>query len=279
MFTRLVGLGFKDHSLAGNGFDASDRDGPSNTGRINIANWPVLGMYQPDAIASYRIEGKTCLVIANEGDSRAYTGFNEESRVSALSLDTTVFPDGTALKNNARLGRLTVSTALADPDKDGDIDRLYLFGARSFSIWTPDGVQLFDSGDAFEQITAAQLPKDFNSTNDANGSFDTRSDNKGPEPEGVTVEKISGRWYAFVVLERIGGVMVYDVTDPASPTFLQYLNNRDFAGSTATGTARDLGPEGVFVIPSSASPTHQPLLVVSNEISGTTTIFEISKIK
>jgi hypothetical protein len=50
--------------------------------------------------------------------------------------------------------------------------------------------------------------------------FDTRSDNKDPEPEGLTVEKISGRCYAFIVLERFGGVMVYDVTDPREPRFL-----------------------------------------------------------
>jgi hypothetical protein len=162
IFIRLIGLGFKDHSLAGNGFDASDRDGPSNTGRINIANWPVFGMYQPDGIASYRVEGRTYLVTANEGDTRAYSGFNEEVRVSALNLDPTALPNATALKGNAQLGRLTVSTVLSDTDKDNDVDRLYLFGARSFSIWTADGVPVFDSGDDFEQTTARLLPAEFN---------------------------------------------------------------------------------------------------------------------
>ena len=79
-FTKIVGLGFKDHLLPANKLDASDRDvpGSSNSGIINIRNWPVLGMYQPDSIASYRVKGKTYLVTANEGDARDYTGFSEE---------------------------------------------------------------------------------------------------------------------------------------------------------------------------------------------------------
>jgi 2',3'-cyclic-nucleotide 2'-phosphodiesterase/3'-nucleotidase/5'-nucleotidase len=278
-FTRLIGLGFKDHSLPGAALDGSDRDGPSNTPKINIANWPVLGMYQPDAIASYRVEGHTYLVTANEGDSRSaadFPGFDEEARVSTLTLDASL---PAALKTNAQIGRLTVSTVGADVDHDGDVDRLYAFGARSFSIWTDDGTQVFDSGDAFEQITAAALPLQFNSNNDANNSFDTRSDNKGPEPEGVAVEKVYGRWYAFVTLERIGGVIVYDITDPRHARFVQYINTRNFSGSPAAGTAGDLGPEGVLVIPASDSPIQQPLLVLSNEISGTTRVFAIAKVK
>jgi len=278
-FIRLIGLGFKDHSHPGAGLDGSDRDGPSNTPKINIANWPIFGMYLPDAIASYRVAGHTYLVTANEGDSRSaadFPGFDEEARVSTLTLDPSL---PSALKTNAQIGRLTVSRVGADIDTDGDVDRLMPFGARSFSIWTEDGVQMFDSGDAFEQITAAALPLQFNSNNDANNSFDTRSDNKGPEPEGVAVEKLYGRWYAFVTFERIGGVIVYDISDPRHARFVQYINTRDFSGDPPAGTAGDLGPEGVIVIPESDSPIAQPLLVVANEISGTTRVFAISKIK
>jgi 2',3'-cyclic-nucleotide 2'-phosphodiesterase/3'-nucleotidase/5'-nucleotidase len=285
VFTRLIGLGFKDHSVPGAGLDGSDRDGPgtgaSSLGAINIANWPVLGMYLPDAIASYRIKGETFLVTANEGDAREWPGLVEEVRVSALTLNPTVFPNGDALKNEDAIGRLTVTSAGANTDGNATngVERLLVLGGRSFSIWKPDGTQVFDSGDAFERITAQALASQFNSSHDSNSSFDTRSDNKGPEPEGVTVEKIWGRWYAFIALERIGGVMVYDVTDPAEGRFLQYINRRDFSGSPASGTAGDLGAEGVFVIPESDSPTQQPLLVVTNEVSGTTTIFAVSKTK
>jgi hypothetical protein len=272
-FTQIVGLGFKDHALAGNALDASDRDGG-----INIANWPVLGMYQPDGIASFRYRGQTYLITANEGDARDWPGLTEEARVSALNLDPAAFPNAAQLKSNARLGRLTVTRSNGDLDGDGDFDRLFVFGGRSFSIWTASGQQVFDSGDQFEQITAQALPLSFNSNNDANNSFDTRSDNKGPEPEGLAVGEMFGRTYAFIGLERIGGVMVYEITNPFNPRFVQYVNPRDFSGDAAAGTAGDLGPEGVLFIPANDSPSHRPLLVVTNEVSGTTTIYQISRV-
>ena len=273
VFTELVGLGFKNHLFPSNALDASDRDGA-----INIANWPVFGMYQPDAIASFRYRGNTYLITANEGDARDYDGFSEEARVESLALDPVAFPNAAFLKDNARLGRLNVTTANGDRDGDGDFDRLFAFGARSFSIRSETGALVFDSGSQFERITAQAFPNFFNSDNNAN-TFDTRSDNKGPEPEGVTVGELFGRTYAFIGLERIGGVMVYDVTDPSSPRFVQYINNRNFSGDVKAGTAGDLGPEGLLFIPGSDSPTHEPLLVVANEVSGTTTLYEISRVK
>ncbi len=78
-------------------------------------------MYEPDAIASYRVKGETYLVMANEGDTRDYPpGFTEEARVSTLSLDAAAFaaqgyPEvttgATGLRNNDNLGRLTVTNA------------------------------------------------------------------------------------------------------------------------------------------------------------------------
>jgi hypothetical protein len=133
----------------------------------------------------------------------------------------------------------------------------------------------YDSGALFEQITAALLPTEFNSNNDENGSFDSRSDDKGPEPEGLTVGDVDGRTYAFIGLERIGGIMVFEVTDPEAPSFVQYLNNRDFSGDAEAGTAGDLGPEGLLFIPAGDSPTGAPLLVVTNEVSGSTTIYAV----
>jgi hypothetical protein len=277
VFTDLVGLGFKDHSLPGNGIDGSDRDGTGNSPSIKIANWPVFGAYQPDGIAAFRSRGETFLVTANEGDTRDWPGFNEEVRVSALNLDTTAFPNGAALKTNAQIGRLTVTRATGDTDGDTDFDQIILPGGRSFSIWDSSGTQVFDSGDQFERITAAAFPDFFNANNDDNDSFDTRSDNKGPEPEGVTVGEISGRTYAFIGLERIGGVMIYEVTNPRSPVFQSYVNNRDFSGDAEEETARDLGPEGIIFIRASDSPIGEPLIVVANEVSGTTTIYKVTK--
>src|SRR5678815_1805137 len=119
--------------------------------------------------------------------------------------------------------RLNVTTKLGDTDGDGDYDQLYSFGARSFSVWTSGGTLVSDSGDELERITAAAYPQNFNATNTGN-TFDNRSDDKGPEPEGIALGTIDGRPYAFITLERIGGVMVYDVSDPAAPVFVQYLN-------------------------------------------------------
>jgi Ca2+-binding RTX toxin-like protein len=247
-----------------NGLDASDRDNA-----INIQNWPVFGMYQPDSIATFTANGQTYYITANEGDSR-----NEVQRVSALTLDPTAFPNATQLKASTALGRLEVSAIDGDTDGDGDYDKLFSYGARSFSIWDSKGNLVFDSGDDLERITAAAFPNNFNASNDSN-SFDNRSDNKGPEPEGVAVGVIDGRTYAFIGLERIGGVMMYDVTTPSSPQFVQYLNNRNFSGDPLAGTAGDLGPEGLTFVSAEDSPIGRPMLVVANEISGSTTVYDV----
>jgi len=263
------GLGFKDHSLPGQGLDASDRDDV-----INIANWPVFGMPQPDAIAYVRgASGLGYLLTANEGDARDYDTFGEESRIKDLTLDPAVFPNAANLRNDDSIGRLTVTTALGNADGNTVYEGLYALGTRSFSVYDAFGNLVWDSGDQLEQITAAAYPSDFNATNSENGSFDNRSDNKGPEPEGVTVGKLSGRNYAFIGLERIGGVMVYDVTDPTQPEFVQYINTRDFSGDAEAGTAGDLGPEGVAFISPEESPTGEALLVVAYEVSGSIAIF------
>ena len=153
-------------------------------------------------------------------------------------------------------------------------EELYAFGARSFSIWTAAGRQLFDSGDDLEMITALAYPTNFNASNSSN-DFDNRSDDKGPEPEGVVIGKVLGRTYAFIGLERVGGVAVYDVTNPLCPEFVDYANRRNFGAAVETPEAGDLGPEGLVFIEAKDSPTRKPLVVVGNEISGTTTIYEI----
>ena len=274
----ILPLGTKDHSLAGNGLDASNKDDT-----INIANWPVHGMYMPDSIASYSYRGRTYIVTANEGDSRDYDGYSEEARVKDLDLDPIAFPNAAELQANENLGRLLVTTANGDADGDGYYETLYSFGARSFSIRDAFGRLVYDSGDEIERITAEVLPANFNSNNDDNDSFDSRSDDKGPEPEGVAVGRIEDRTYAFIGLERVGGVMVFDVTNPYRPEFTDYVNYRDFSvdaqlpdGST-NPLSGDLGPEGLTFISAHDSPNGYPLLVVGNEISGTTTLYQIER--
>lgn len=269
--TDIWGLGFKDHRLAANAMDVSNRDGA-----INITTWPVYGIPQPDAIATYEAGGRTFIVTANEGDARDYDGFSEEARVGSLTLDPDAFPDAATLQLNENLGRLNITTTLGDDDGDGAFERLFSYGARSFSIYDTTGRLVFDSGSDLEDITAMLLPDDFNSTNDENGSFDSRSDDKGPEPEGLTVGTIGDRTYVFIGAERVGGIFVYDITNPNEPTFQSYINTRDFSGDPALGTAGDLGPEGLAFISAEDSPTGEALLLVTHEVSGTTAIYRVT---
>ena len=256
--TAIKPFGYKDHSLAGNGLDASDKDNA-----VNIKTWPVLGMYLPDAIASYSVAGQTYLITANEGDARAdWPGYNEESRVNKLKLS----PALQAFKSDAQLGRLNVTTSQGAVN--GVYEKLYAYGTRSFSIWNAQGQQVFDSGDQLEQLTKNLPQVKFNASHSKNDQ-DDRSDNKGPEPEGVIVAQFGQKHYAFIGLERIGGVMVYDVSQPTRPVYETYINTRN-------GATGDLGPEGMHFVAADHSPNGKPLLVVGNEASGTTAIFQIN---
>lgn len=347
--TDILPLGFKDYGLDGNGIDASDEDG-----KLDIRTWPgVVGMYHPDGIASYEVDGNTYIVTANEGDARAWgednplywagdasQGFVEEFRVKHLvhanGFDRRAGNDlppqlrqlGTgALLNpevfgycgatagapgNCReddfLGRLNISwvngyrkDANGDPvmfDASGTqndagtllmYDRLYSYGARSVAIWDADGNLVWDSGDQFEQYLAsadcrAGSQRDipcagfFNTGHDEGNAFDSRSDAKGPEPEGVVLGKLGTKTFAFIGLERMGGIMVYDITDPRAPLFVDYYNTReDFMLDPETNLAAvgDLGPEGLYFVPAADSPNGQALLIVGNEVSGTTAIYQI----
>jgi hypothetical protein len=280
--TALRGLGFKNHNLPGQGLD-----GGTDDRAIAIRNWPVFGVFMPDAIATFRDKGQTYLVTANEGDAREYAGLGapkpsatdeEPVEIEDIALDAVAFPPAVAaaLKSRATgIGRLKVTSFDGDTDGDGDYDALYSFGARSFSIWTESGDLVFDSGEALERITAAAFPANFNASS-TNNTFDNRSDDKGPEPEGVTVASLFGRPYLFVALERIGGVLVYELTDPRAPRFVQYINTRSFGAAPGTPAAGDLGPEASRVVSAEWSPNGKPLLLVSNEVSGSLRVFEIA---
>ena len=272
--TSLVPLGTKSHETAGNGIDASDRDGTvapgPNRGKIDITPKPVDGLYQPDAAAPFVIGGTTYVATANEGDAREWPGFVDEIRINsaAYTLDTGLYPPTS--ESDPKLGRLTVSRSDGNTDADPEYERATAFGTRSVSIRDAAGNLIWDSGDLLEQVTAAANPGAFNANNDSN-AFDDRSDNKGPEPEGVVFGRVGGRPYLFVGLERAGGVVVLDVTDPNAPVFVQYLNNRTYAQS---GIGPDSGPEGLTFVPAGASPNGRQTLLVGNEVTGTVSIYQ-----
>ena len=262
--TSIVPLGAKNFNAPGNGLDPSDRDGG-----VNINNWPVFGLYQPDTIATVTIAGQTYLITANEGDTR-----DEARRVSTLTLDPNVFPDPTDLQLARNLGRLDVSS-IDGRNAQGQYSQLFAYGGRSFSIWNvTNGLsQVFDSGDDFEQILATfsatpLTPSTFNSDGNPS-SFDSRSDNRGPEPEGLAVGSVGNRLYTFVGIERAGGFMVYDITNPSNPLFTNYINDWQLG---------DISPEGLLFIPAADSPNGTPLLIVANEVSRNLAIYSVKPV-
>ncbi len=287
----VLSLGTKDHMLPANKLDASDEDGPDGEAAINIRNWPVKGLYQPDTIAAYEFNGKAYIVTANEGDTR--DDFLEDEEAPRLKnsdgLDPNSFPsfDVNALLEDAQLGRLRFTPYGAEKlegDKfgpSGVLKEILINGGRSFSIFTQNGdrmEQVFDSGSQFEEIIAQRNPAFFNASND-DEDLDSRSDAKGPEPEGLALGKIAGHTFAFIGLERDSGIMVYDISNPENARFVQYINTRDFTAEYDTDAANDVGPEGLAFIPAASSPNGKPMLAVGNEISGTTSLYEIDVIE
>jgi hypothetical protein len=323
----VLPLGFKDHTLAENGVGESNALDAIDDGVGNIENQPLLGMYQPDSIASIEIDGDDYLVTANEGDAREYRalfevgivtdtdegfvleindegefededGTERDSETADVPIDEDAFPDG-------KLEELEglEATAVDGLNSSGEIEQLYTFGGRSFAIWRAeeDGVELvYESGDWLEQLTDAVLPDEFNSDDDSVNDLDGESAASGPEPEGIAVGYVDDTPVAFVGLEEIGGVAMFDISDPTNPTYVDYVNNRVWdltelgldadadlgdaleAGLIEPGAAGDLGPEGLLFIPAEDAPVNipylpvdVPLLVVGNEVSGTTSIYAV----
>lgn len=284
----LKGLGFKDWSNLQ--FDASDKDGG-----VNFKSYPGLyGMYQPDTIASFSWKGANFIVSANEGDAREYffdasdeadciaqggldydakdgcLAYIDESRVEDLALAANF----DYLNNDGNdIGRLKVTTVKGDKNNDGQYESLYAYGARSFTIWDSNGLVVFDSGDQIARVTASVHGNAFNNNEDENKG-DTRSDDKGAEPEALTLGEVGDRLFAFVGLERMGAIMVFDITNPYDVKFQDYFYNRGLEPSAdITG---DLAPEGMTFVPAAQSATNEALLIVGNEISGSIAVWEIT---
>ena len=267
----LAGAGITDNSVLGiisfddnYGFDASNRDDA-----INITNHPTLGMFMPDGIASYDVDGITYIVTANEGDSRDYDGYSEEERVKDLVLNQNYYPNASTLQADEDLGRLKTTTANGDYDGNGEYEQIYSYGARSFSIFDQYGNLVFDSGDDFGQLIATEEAALFN---EDEGELDGRSDDKGVEPEAVGIGTIDGKTYAFIAFERQSSIVVYDITDPYSPEFITFYTNRTVDNGTVAG---DVAPEIIKFIKAEDSPNGQNMLLVGYEVSGTMSMIQI----
>lgn len=267
--TALRPLGLIDYAAENNGMDASDQ-----TSGILIGSIPVKGAFMPDALAHATIGGQEYIFSANEGDAREYTAVTDDARLSATSLDPTLFPDQNILKSNQFLGRLNVLQATGDTDGDGDKDELQTLGARSFSIWNAaTGALVYDSKDIIEQVTAHDpaFIGLFNASNTSTPAVaKNRSDDKGPEPEGVATAVINDHHYLFVSMERVGGVMAFNVDNPAAPVYSGYFNNRSLATN-----GPDRGAEGIIYISKQASPNNHELVILANEVSSTLTVYQL----
>jgi hypothetical protein len=289
--SKIVALGFKDYGSKYK-IAASDRyAGTSSTAYGNptvpaaLKNYANLyGVYLPDSIATYTVNGKIYFLTANEGDDRGdfLTGTSADSarfKDIVANLDPTAFPADVVntIKTDQELGRLTLLTKHAggnygDTDGDGDYDRLYVLGGRSFSIWDAStGAQVFDSGEDIEREVYSNASED-----SANAlallkadQLLGRLDNKGPEPESVVVGQVGAETYAFVALERASAVMMYKITDPTKPKLVQYIRN------TTNLLDGDISPEGMKFIPASQSPTGVALLAVGHEVSGSVAVYQI----
>ncbi|MBD3921289.1 choice-of-anchor I family protein [Paenibacillus sp. PR3] len=261
-FTSVKGLGLKDLSNPRNSLDLV------NDGVIKLENVPFFGVYMPDGIASYTVDGQNYVISANEGDATDWPGRTNVGKISSVK---------SSLDPNSAAAKLVNSTTAYDGVEvmtDMGTDSIYMFGGRSFSIWDANTMeQTYDSGNDFEKITAERIPDFFNSGHDKTAK-DNRSSKKGPEPEDVKIGQVGERSVAFVGLERIGGVMMYDVTDPKQATFLNYTNSRVFTPTNNLNT--DTGPEGLEFIPAAISPTGLPLLLVAYEVSGTVAVFQLN---
>ena len=295
VITKVVSLGLKDYGLPGNELDVSDKDKATS-----LTTRPgVYGMYQPDSIAAFEHRGHHFVVSANEGDARDYwfdaaneadclaagglefdeedgcLAYSEETRIAKLKLASN-HPSVEQAADKKSLGRMKTTLATGDTDQDGKVDQIHTYGARSFSIWNAEGQLVFDSLGEIEKVTLGRLGKHFNNTDNKNKG-DNRSDDKGAEPEAITVGQVNGRTLAFVGLERTGGIIVYDITSPYGPQFLQYLNNRNFDVDVKENlnAAGDLAPEGMKFVPASESAIGAALLIVGNEVSGSTSVYSI----
>ncbi|MBM7550644.1 choice-of-anchor I family protein [Peptoniphilus gorbachii] len=267
----VKGLGFIDHSLPGNEIDAVR--GKGDNAKIDIKRDNFFGTPMPDGIAFLSKDGKDYILTANEGDAREWgKKKNKYENTKSKKFDE---------KANKK-------TEYLDNDKTDGLDenKIYLLGGRSFSIYdASDLTRVYNSGSDFEKITARIFPDFFNTSYDEDkgpDKLDARSNKKGPEAENIAVLNIKDKTYAIVGLERISGIMIYDITDPSNPVYKDYFNNRIFIKSVndkeEIGLEKrgNIGPEGLCAIEAKDSPTGKPLVLVANEVSGTVQVIEFN---
>ena len=281
LFTGVYTVGLEDYSIVPVDIDKKDD-------AYNPRTYETLrGIRMPDGIAYFSVDGNDYIVTANEGDAREWGDYlNEDERDFG---DGNVSPIGAITAENSGLDGMVVF--LASDDYDGLDDCIdYLYGGRTMTILRVDDnglEEVFTTADDAERITYSYLPEYYNASND-NAVLDDRSGKKGPEAEAVTVGEVNGRIYAFLALERTGGIIIYDVTDPENSKYVNYINTRDFTSIVSGSeiyddgeldkwvTGGDVAPEGLAFASAEDSPTGEALLIAAFEVSGTVAVYTLN---
>ena len=258
----VYSLGYQDLSLEENALDLIE------DGAYSSNTYPdAVAAYMPDGISMYESNGKTYLVTANEGDARDWGDEEADTEFCNENKETLIAADGTEAEK----------VRIIDPEVTDGLPegKAVLFSSRSFSIFRVDEnglTQVFDSGKDFEELSNKYIPEYFNCSNDDN-EYDSRSPKKGPEPESVTVGTVGNDLYAFIALERIGGIMAYKIDVAGeTATFVNYINTRDFLedpGEAEPYLTSDVAPEGLCFIPESG------ILLAAFEVSGTVSAYSV----
>lgn len=265
--------------LSQTAFDLSDRD--SGAGAATYSN--VLALAMPDALAAYKVGKDNFVVTANEGDDRAdWTCFTavDDKRAKDMKVDATAFPAWNALMADSKLGRVKVNPNIGDANGDGNYEKLYLLSNRSFSIFK-NGVRLYDSGNLLERLQVdalgvASINGEWNTTTGVY-SGQSRSDDKGPEPEGVTVGMVGASRIAVIGMERMSALLFVDITNPAVPKVLKWEQMLPVGTVVPGALNQTWSPEGLLFIDGKDSPTGKALVLTSYEVSGSLSIHQIEK--
>lgn len=264
----IQGLGYQEFDRDGCAIDADSSDG-----RIRPIALPIKGLFQPDGILMWENAGRRFIATANEGDPRKHeTSSLEELANSRLPASKAA---RSLVEAKPGLARLEVAS-VGIPERLED--EIVVLGGRSVSIWEVRESgrldRIWDSGSSFEQMLPASIVRTAADPADTESQLDTRSRKRGPEPEGLAMGIVEGRHLLFVSLERASGVAIIDVTRPDHPEITGLFNARERIGEE-TVDLLDIGPEGLLFVPADQNVTGEPLLVICNEISGTTTIAKI----
>ncbi|MDO5403003.1 MAG: choice-of-anchor I family protein [Eubacteriales bacterium] len=266
-YSGIYSAGFEDYSTTAIDIDKKDEKYVAKT----YAS--LMGIRMPDSITAYTVDGQDYIVTANEGDSRDWDGYLNELEVNFGKGKAS--PTGAITAENSGLTGKVVFFDSSDYEGLSS-EKDYLFGGRSFTVYkvTDNGIEeVYTSANELETKTAALIPDNFNCSND-DKTIDDRSGKKGVEAESVTLGTVGEKTYAFVGLERIGGIMVYDISDPANVSYVNYINSRDFSEDIAG----DVSPEGLCFVSASESKTGKPMLLAACEVSGTVAVYDITEV-